>query len=387
MLTALALLLNVAAAQDPASAPEVIAPPPAPEVIAPPPAPTANVHQEALAVADQLIAEQSWDEARSLLNWLMQPTMPALVQSEARERLKRLPKAGDAAARLRLLPWQTVSGAWLLGPNMMWINETRGNFNEKPLLVFGGALAGGAGGAAASLLYKREEGLTHGDVTTIIHTQQLGMAHGMYLTLLHPEGEYWEYGGWGLLGGAIVGSAGGYALAELPLDEGGVAMGRAGAALAPGLTLLTLLAIDDEQDFWEGEPRHDVLPFLLAADVGTLAGYGAGKAAGLRRVDAQMILLGSVAGAAVGGGLAVATSELVLWSESGVYTTMEVFAIGGGALGYVLAKGIERPLPTVVAGAMLSGTDEHPILALPIPTVSRTRDGYAANVQLVDIRF
>lgn len=378
MLHLLALLLNPALAQEAAPAEA----PPAVEAPA-----SRDVYEDALLVADQLLAEGAFDEARAILNWLMQPERPEFVRDEARRRLSKLPKAGDAGARMRLLPWQTVAGAWLLGPNMMWINETRGNFNEKPLLVFTGALAGGAGGAAASLLYKREEGLTHGDVSTIIHTQQLAMGHGMYLTLLHPEGEYWEYGGWGLLAGGVVGTAGGYALAELPLHEGGVAAARTGSALAPGLTLLTILAADDEYEFWQGEPRHDVAPFLVAADVGTLAGYGLGQTLDLRRVDAQMIFLGAVAGTAVGGGLAAATQDMVLWSERGVFITMEVFAIGGGALGYVLAQGIERPLPNMTAGALLSGTDEHPVLALPIPSISPTKDGWSAHVNLVDLRF
>lgn len=399
MLQLLALMLHPAAAQDPEGAPvaapaAIVEPAPTLEPVpepVPEPAPvveaTPDARDGALTVVDTLIAEERWDEARSLLNWLMQPDMPEATRAAARQRLALLPKAGDAAARLRLLPWQTAAGAWLMGPNMIWINETRGNFNEKPLLVFTGALAGGAGGAAASLLYKREEGLSQTDVTTIIHMQQLGMINGAVLSLAHPDGEYWEYAGWGLLGGGIAGTAGGYTLARLPLDEGGVAMARTGAASALGLGFLTLLTLDDRTEWLEYEARHDVPPLLILTDLGTVGGYALGKATGMRRVDAQMIFLGEVAGTLVGGGLAVATQDLLLWSESGVFGTMEVFAIGGGVLGYVLARGIERPLPDMTGTALLSGTDEAPRLRLPLPAISPVKGGWSAQVQLVDLRF
>lgn len=392
MLALLALTLRVALADDPVPV-EVAAPAdapleaPAPQAQPDCPAPPPGDYEAALRLVDRLIAESDWVEARSLLAWLSQPEVPADVRARAAQRARALPPPSDATARLRLVPWNFAMGAWLLGPNMMWIRESSGNYNSSPLGIFSGAVLGAAGGTTAGLMYHRHAGLTHGQVSAIIHAQQLAMFNGAWLTTFSADGEYWEYGGWGLLGGAIAGSAAGYALAERPIDDGEMAAARAGAWLLPGYTLVTMLAVDDNGDFWQGEPSHDVAPFALAADLGTAAGWAAGHYAHLRRVDTQMITLGSVAGAGFGLGLAVATQDLVLWSGRGVAVSTGLFSLGGGALGYVLGSRMERPLPRVASTALLGGTPDHPVLGLPLPSFSPGRERWAASVQIVDMTF
>ncbi len=379
MLTLLTLL-SAAFAQDAPS--EAATAPATPEATAA--APYANRYEEALHVADALIASGATHEARSILNWLSQPEVPEDVRQRASGRLAALPREKDAAARIRLLPWQTAAGAWLLGPNMLWLNETRGNFNTPQGLVFLGAVAGGAGGAAASLLYKRDEGLSHGQVTTIVHSQQLGIADGAWFASWATDSG--EYAGWGILGGAVAGTAAGYALAERDLDEGAMAGARSGAIWGTGLAFVIPSLINE--DYWySGEDFRASGTLLLGANAGTVGGYFLAEKVGLRRVDAQMVLGGGVAGAAVGLGLVAVTDNLVLWSERGLIGTTTVFGLAGGALGYKLAQGLERPLPNIAVGTLLSGTDDAPVWGLPLPGVIKTREGLAASVQLVDMKF
>lgn len=377
----LLVTLSLAAAQEPAVEAPIA---PTPSVEAPPPTPPTDRYEEALRVADALIAAGATAEARGVLNWLSQPGVPEHVRARAAARMSALPREKDAAARIRLLPWQTAAGAWLLGPNMLWINESRGNFHTSQALVFAGAVAGGAGGAAASLLYARDAGLSHGQVTTIVHSQQLAIVDGAWLASRIADDS--DYAGWGVLGGAAVGTAAGYALAEKDLDEGAMAGARTGALWGTGLAFVIPTLVNE--DYWdEGADARVGGTLLAGANLGSVGGYFLGQKIGLRRVDAQMTLGGGVAGAAVGLGLVAVTDNLVLWSMRGGVATSTVFGLAGGALGYRLAQGLERPLPGVAVGTLLSGTDDAPVWGLPLPSVMKTQDGYAASLSLVDMKF
>lgn len=377
MLTLLTLI-NLAAAQDAAPAPEANAPEAA-QATAPD-----TRYEEALRLADALIAEGATHEARAILNWLMQPDKPQDIRDRAANRTAALPREKDAAARVRLLPWQTAMGAWLLGPNILWINELRGNFNTPQGLVFLGAVAGGGAGAAASLLYEREDGLSHGQVTAIVHSQQLAIVDGAWVASRLADDS--EAAGWGILGGAAVGSAAGYALAGRDVDEGAMAGARTGALWGTGLAFAIPTMINE--DYWyDGEDARIGGTLLIGANAGTVGGYFLAQKIGLRRVDAQMAIGGGVAGGLVGLGLVAVTDDLVLWSQRGAIATTGVFTLAGGALGYTLAQGLERPLPSLAVGTLLSGTDDAPVWGLPLPSVVPTAHGLAASVQLVDMKF
>ena len=385
-----------APAPDPATAVPPSGPDPAPADPAPPevvpdlPAsPTEALNpdpwQDVFSTVDRLVGEQAYPEARAVLQWILTSDAAPEIKQRAELRVAALPKQGDWPARLRLVPWQTTLGAVLGGPNMIWIAESRGNYYYRPVPVFAGGLLGGAGGAAASLLYRKDEGITQGQVSAIMLGEELGIAHGLLFSMIPKEGRDLEYGGYGLLLGGLAGAAGGHLLAETSPGDGEMAMAHLGTLWGTGLATANMIAFG--QDYFNNEPIHDVLPFYVGGDLGALAGYGLAKAAHLRRVDAQMITLGGAAGGITGFFFCVTTQRAILWSERSVALTTEAFTLGGGYLGYRLAKPLEKKLPGIAMGTLLSGTDDHPILGLPLPSFTPTGDGLYTSVQLVDLRF
>lgn len=368
----LSLLLSVAAfAQEPAPATTPVETP-------------AEVFDaaDALRMAEQLAAGGAHDEARVLLEWVLESEPAEDVRAAAASALSRLPpEKSVTGAVVGLGAWQMIAGGWLLGPNNIWLAESANRVSPGAGLVFLGGLAGGAGGLGGTLWYARHEGLSTGKANNIFLGEALGAFHGAALTLYADDGGDWIPAG--LLVGTLGGGAAGYYAASLNPDDG-VAGATTSGAMWGAATALILLP---SYDYFEGEATHDVMPIVLAADLGALAGNGLARALELQPDEVKLGNLFGVAGGLTMLGFAVATQNMLVLSPRAVGTSVEVAAIAGGAAGIFVARRMDAKLPDVAVGALIQGTADHVVLALPVPSVRPNKDGYAASVKLVDVRF
>ena len=380
------LLLTLLAMADEPDAPVEVAPV-APTIEAVPIeatlAPTASpdILAESLQMAARLQAAEAHEEARALLRWVIAQDPPKDTRAAAREQLATLPpERGGTAPTVLLGGWQMLAGAWLVGPNNIWIAESAERVPPGPGWVFAGGLAGGAAGLGGTLWYTKHYGMTTGKANNIFAGEMLGAFNGLGLTLLVDDGGDWIPAG--LLLGTVGGGAVGYYAASKQPEAGVAAATTSGAFWGAGTGLLLL-----SPWYFEGESVHDVLPIVLAADLGALAGNGLARVLKLKRNDVALGNLFGIAGGLTMGGFAVATQNFIIWTPGAVASAVEISAIAGGAAGIVISRKLEAKAPNIEGGALLHGTPGDLRLGIPLPSVLPENGGYHTTVSLVDYRF
>ena len=124
---------------------------------------------------------------------------------------------------------------------------------------------------------------------------------------------------------------------------------------------------------------------VASGDLGAVAGAKIADGAHLRERDVQIITAGGVVGV-----------SLVILLEStdtrGEYEMPEAVlaitgAVAGGGFGWAIARSTEPHLPPLALGAFVSGTPDHLVFGLPVPTVFPTASGLNAQASLVATVF
>lgn len=291
---------------------------------------------DALLADARAVARTDHDLGRDLAEWILDHDPPADVRSEATALIAELPpEVSDWRAVAKVAGWQTLAGAWTLGPAVAlstsrWVH---------PSITTGGMVIGGAGGATTALLYARRGRLTQTRATAIIGAQQLGTWNGVVTALVADESRFDP-----ALGGSVglgVGAVGGYLLATLDLDDGAIATAHSGALWGAGLGLAAVFITSPE----DPDPATWQTPWIalaVGADLGALGGYGLSSALDISRSEVRMANVGLAFGVAIGGfAVAVANADGEM-SEGAIAGTLAVTGVAGGVGGVAAVRAWER---------------------------------------------
>lgn len=346
------------------------------DVAAAPPAAPAGWDTVLLA-ADDLADRKEYASARDVFGWVAHsPHAPLEVRDRAAARLHELPRtAEDWEPTARLIAWHGALGAWLGGPNIASLErvDVDGGF------VLGGAVGGGAIAVAGTAVYARHVPLTYARTHAIVGAEQLLGFHGATLGLaIDDSGDKLPAG---LLVGSLAGAVAGHGLATLPLDDGKLAAAHAGMFWGAGAGVLGLATFYRT----DGTPIEVLTPVLVTTDAGVVGGYLLATALDLSRQQVRMINLGGAAGGLVSLGFVFASEEAILWTPGAVAATVAVGALGGGAVGLLVAEDVGAP--RVAVGSLVTGTDDDLRLGVPVPVVLPDRGAAKVEVSLASVRF
>lgn len=324
------------------------------------------------------VEAQAGDEetARALVEWAARPGSG--VEAEAARILEESTRGVDWRSASRLVGWQAVAGAWLLGPNVA-LNTSR---YVHPNLTLGGMVLGAALGGGSAVWYADRTDLTFAGGSAIIAAQQLGMWNGVGAAVLADDTRFGWYSG--LTAGALAGTGAGYLLATRDLDGGRMGAFHSGGFWGLGLGAMGLATVE-----YEGE---NALPILVVTtDLGAAALYGVAAAARFDRADVRLFNAGGALGAAGTGLLIGMTASAVEWDEKTAWPVVSLGSVAGGIVAVSAFRGVfhDPPGGGMAAAALVTGEPGDLAIGLPVPVVAPGvgTEPPSARVGVVEVRF
>lgn len=357
--------------------------PPAASAEAPDPEPADPEHaaiENTLDLVQELVEDGEYEAARASLEWVLWHSLTEDQRVRAQALVGRLPERSvGLGPRVRLATWQSLYGAYLLGPN---VSGMVGG-HEDAWMLYAGSLAGIGLGTATAFLTPRWWTPGPAQTTTILAAQKLGSFNGAALGVALASEDSDTHVFWGIFAGGVAGTAAGYALAARDPDPGRAAGVHSGAFWGLGLGL-TVLSASYALD--EGEaPVYWLQGFT---DLGAGVGWLLSGPAGLDQAAWRALDAGGMLGAGAGFLFVVVLQDVIWFTPAAVsWTVGGAGALGGavGLLAHRYAGSVREARPGGLA--LVGGTwgDLHLGTPMPRPRLQPGSSGW--ELDLVRVAF